>query len=234
MIRTEQIAQGRVHGHVAHAENPIGGVILLPTIFGIDRFSQTRANMLAEAGMTTFVWNPYPGEVQPTEYPAAMARATKLSDSTVGDMSECISHMLGPMGLKSVAVLGFCLGGRYSLLLTAADPRPVCCVSYYPSIREPKKANESEDAVARSAAIKCPVQLIHGTADEVIVMPVFLKLRDTLEKREAATITQLHPGAVHSFLRGDLQTVPANASATRLSWPPSLAFLKSFFVAATG
>jgi hypothetical protein len=28
--------------------------------------------------------------------------------------------------------------------------------------------------------------------------------------------------------------VPANASATRLSWPPSLAFLKSFFVAATG
>lgn len=226
MSRTEQIDQGRVHGLVVHAENPIGGVILLPTIFGIDKFSQARAPMLAELGMTTMIWNPYPGETHPTEYAAASERASKLSDDAVGDMSECMSHMLGAMKLKSVAILGFCLGGRHALLLAAADTRAVACVSFYPSIREPMKPNEREDAIARSAAIKCPVQVVQGTADQVILMPTFLKLRDVLEKRQAATIAQVHPGAVHSFLRADLQNFPANASATQLSWPPAVGFLE--------
>jgi len=75
MIRTEQIDQGRVHGLIAHAEKPRGGIVLLPTIFGVDRFSQGRANLLAEAGYTTLIWNPYPGEGAPTEYPVAQAKA---------------------------------------------------------------------------------------------------------------------------------------------------------------
>jgi carboxymethylenebutenolidase len=225
MIRTEQVDTGRVHGHLAHAERPGGGILLLPTIFGIDRFAQARADMLAGAGLTTLIWNPYPGEPSPTEYPAAIARAGKLSDDTVADMSECAGYMLDALRLPAVAVLGFCLGGRYALLLAAQDRRLVACASFYPSIREPAKPNEKEDAVARSAEIVCPVHLVQGTADEVIRMPTFLKLRDVLEKRSAATFAQLHPGAVHSFLRADLQKVPANASATRLSWPPALAFL---------
>lgn len=226
MIRTEQIDQGRVHGLVAHAERPRGGIVLLPTIFGIDRFSQARANMLAEAGLTTLIWNPYPGEAQPADYASAIARAGKLSDDAVGDMSESVGHMLGALGLASVAVLGFCLGGRYALLLAADDPRLAACAAFYPSIREPMKPNETQDAIARAAEIKCPVQLVHGTADEVIVMPTFYKLRETLERRQSATIVQLHPGAVHSFLRPDLQSVPANASATRLCWPPAVSFLE--------
>ena len=226
MIRTETIAAGRVHGHLAHAERPRGGVLLLPTIFGVDKFAEGRARMLAEAGFSTLVWTPYPGEATPADMAAAAARAGKLTDGAVDAMADCVRHLSEALALPAVAVLGFCLGGRYALLL-AARGGLAGCVAYYPSIRVPAKPNEAEDAVARSAAIDCPVHLIQAGSDEVIVHATYLRLRETLERRAAATVAQFHPGAVHSFMRDALQSVPANASATRLSWPPVLAFLET-------
>jgi dienelactone hydrolase len=87
--------------------------------------------------------------------------------------------------------------------------------------------NQTLDAVALAAEIPCPVHLIHGTADQVFLQPVFETLRGVLEKRSVATFVQVHPGAVHSFMRPDLHRVPANAAAARLSWPPAMAFLEN-------
>ena len=228
MARTETIARDRVHGFIAHADKAIGGVLVLPTITGVDPAMRTLAQELAGAGMTALVWDPFPGDAPPpTEHPALMARANTLNDDLAeANMSACIDHMLGPLRLSSVAVLGFCLGGRYSLLLAAHDKRLAACVAFYPSVRVPMKPNETRDAVALAPQIVCPVQLVQAGGDQVIVFPTFLKLREALETRKAATIAQLHPGAVHSFRRGDFQSDPANAAATRISWPPALAFLQ--------
>ena len=51
MIRTEEVATGRVNGHITHAERPRGGMLLLPTITGVDAFARGRAQVLAEAGL---------------------------------------------------------------------------------------------------------------------------------------------------------------------------------------
>jgi carboxymethylenebutenolidase len=227
MARTETIDADRVHGFVAHADNPSGGVLILPTISGVDRPLQTLARQLADSGLTAMVWDPFPGDTAtPNEFSALMARAGKLSDDLVDThMSACIDHMLGPLQLGAVAVLGFCLGGRYAVLLAAHDGRVAACVAYYPSIRVPMKPNESRDAIAVAAQIPCPVHLVHAGNDEVILYPVFEQLRKALEQRSAATFTQIHPGAVHSFMRPDLQAQPANGTAARLSWPPVATFL---------
>ena len=227
MIRTEEFAEGRVDGHIAHAERPRGGVLVLPTITGIDAHMKDRARMLAEAGFTAMIWNPYPGEAQPADLPSAQPRAAKLNDGSLETMSACVSHMLDTLKLPAVAVMGFCLGGRYAVLLAAKDKQIAGCVPYYPSIRVPMSPNQTLDALALAADIACPVHLIHGTADQVFVQAVFLKLRDVLDARPVATTAQVHPGAVHSFMRPDLHNVPANAAAARLSWPPAVAFLET-------
>jgi carboxymethylenebutenolidase len=123
--------------------------------------------------------------------------------------------------------VGFCLGGRYAVLLAAKDQRIAGCVPYYPSIRVPMSPNQTLDAMALASDIRCPVHLVHGTADQVFLHPVFLKLRDALDARKVATTVQVHPGAVHSFMRPDLHNDPANASAARLSWPPAVSFLET-------
>jgi carboxymethylenebutenolidase len=231
MTHSEQVSVGRVVGHVAHAANPRGGVLILPTVTGVDGPMRERATVLAEQGFTSMVWDPYPGEEPPANLPAAFPRAAKLTDNLVVSMSNCVTHMLGPMKLPAVAVLGFCLGGRYALLLAAADKRLKGCVAYYPSVRIQNKANETLDAVALAAEIPCPVHMVWGTADDVIVHEVFLKVRAALEQRPLATVVQVHHGAVHSFMRPDLQSVPANAAATRLSWPQAGAFLETCLTA---
>jgi len=226
MIRSETVTSGRVSGHIAHAPRPLGGVLLLPTISGIDRFVVERAQQLAHAGFTTLGWNPYPGESTPHDLPTAMARAAMLKDELIELMSECVDYMLGPLQLNAVAVLGFCLGGRYALLHAAQDSRLTACVSFYPSIREPPKPNETLDAVVRAARIVCPVHLVYAGNDNVFLHQTFMRLRGELERRSTATIVQIHPGAVHSFMRPEVQSEPANACATRLSWPQAVAFLK--------
>jgi carboxymethylenebutenolidase len=230
-MRTETIAADSVNGHIAHADRPRGGILLLPTITGVDDFSRERAQRLAKNGFTTLVWDPYPGEDSPTELAAAQARASKLSDPAVDEMSNCVSFLLEKLRLPAVAVLGFCLGGRFAVVLAARDRRLFACVPYYPSIRTPAKPNETLDAVALAADIACPVHLIHAGADRVFLPSTFDLLRAALELRNAATFVQVHPGAVHSFMRPDVQHVPANAAATRLSWPPVMAFLEASLAA---
>jgi carboxymethylenebutenolidase len=225
MIRTEQIDAGRVKGLVTHAEKPRAGVLLLCTITGIDAFMRERGQKLAEAGYSSLVWDPYPGEAPPQDLPSAQARAKKLNDGAVDEMSDCVGYMLDTMKLPAVAVVGFCLGGRYALLLGARDKRLFACVPYYPSVHVLSQPHQTLDAVALSAEIPCAVHLVHAGADQVFKPDAFALIRTALEQRPAATIVEIHPGAVHSFMRPDLQSVPANASGSRLSWPQVVAFL---------
>src|SRR6185312_4908972 len=111
MMRTEQVDSGRVNGLFTHADRPRAGVLILPTITGVDAPMRDRAQNLAEAGFSSLVWNPYPGESPPADLPSAQARAGKLNDGAVAAMSDCVSHMLEGLKLPAVAVLGFCLGG---------------------------------------------------------------------------------------------------------------------------
>jgi carboxymethylenebutenolidase len=225
MIRTEQIDAGRVKGLVTHADSPRAGVLLLCTITGVDAFMRERGQRLAEAGYSSLVWDPYPGEALPPDLPSAQVRARKLNDGAVDEMSDCVGYMFDAMKLPAVAVVGFCLGGRYALLLGARDKRLFACVPYYPSVIVPNLPHQTLDALALSAEIPCPVHLIHAGADQVFKPEAFDLVRAALERRTVATIVEIHPGAVHSFMRPDLQGVPANASGSRLSWPQVVAFL---------
>lgn len=210
------------------AKNQRAGVVLLPTIFGVNPFVREYAASLAADGISTLIWDPYPDEPLPAGYDAARARGGQLRDTPSLDaMSICVDFLLGELRLDHVGTIGFCLGGRYCLLLAARDTRIGACASVYPSIPSPRSPNQEEDAVSRAAEIACPVQLLYPGRDHVTSNETFYRLQPMLQRREASTVVHLFPLAAHGFMHND---GPENHAADRQSRPLVTAFLQACLV----
>lgn len=217
-------------GFLARAPHAKAGVLLLPTIHGVAEFVRDYAGSLAAAGLTTLIWDPYDGGALPKTHEDALSRAGDLRDGPSLDaMSICIDHLMSELRLDAVGTLGFCLGGRYCLMLAARDARLSACTAVYPSILTPRGKHQEEDAVVRAGEIGCPVQVIYPGRDRVMNNETFFRLQESLQRRKAPTMVQLYPEADHGFMHteGDM-----NAAADRHSRPLIEAFLATTLAAA--
>jgi carboxymethylenebutenolidase len=223
----EPIEHAGLKGHVVRAGR--NGVLLLPTIFGFNDFARATALKLAEHGLTTVIWDPYPGEPLPAAPPEGLKRSAAYSDArATGEMRQWLDAMTGTLGLSRLAYVGFCLGGRYGLLLAAHGAPLACGVSFYPSIEDPRRPNQEEDAIALAARIACPVQVLYPYGDHVTKRATFLKLDASLKEARAATTTVIFPEAGHSFLEHPERAGPADKAAAAAAWPQALAFLDAY------
>jgi carboxymethylenebutenolidase len=224
-IRNETITRGE---RVAYLVRPAGaqaGVLLLPSVHGIDQYGKAYAQALAEASLATVIWEPFPGWPPAESREQRAARLSTLTDATsLREMTWWLAMMIGELSLTKVGTAGFCLGGRYGLLLCARDPRIAACVSYYPTIETPPLPGQDEDVVALARSIPCPVHMIRAGKDHLTSDDVFKRLQASLQSRTAATIVQHYPDGDHSFMQ---RTGAANEAAIHLSTPQTIAFLKA-------
>ena len=61
-VTTSDVRLGSLHLHVAGASQAQGGVLLYPTMRGVDDKMRATARAFAEAGMSAVVWDPYNGQ----------------------------------------------------------------------------------------------------------------------------------------------------------------------------
>ncbi|HUZ72092.1 MAG TPA: dienelactone hydrolase family protein [Stellaceae bacterium] len=210
-------------GYLVRAKTQRAGVVLLPTIFGVNPFVRDWASTLAEHGITALVWDIYPGEDLPGDYNAAIKAAGRLRDApALAAMTKCVDFLAGELHVTTVGTMGFCLGGRYVFMLAAQDRRLAACAAIYPSIHAPNQPSQDEDAVARAAAIACPVQLVYPGRDHITSNETFHRLQQNLQRRDAPTAVQYYPTAGHGFLHND---APENQAAARQARPLISAFL---------
>jgi carboxymethylenebutenolidase len=212
-------------GYLVKASRQRAGVLLLPTIGGINSFVRDYAEGLAQAGLTTLVWDPYGGEAPPKSHEESLSRAGTLRDGPSLDaMSICVDHLMGELRIDAVGTLGFCLGGRYCLMLAARETRIAACSAVYPSIHVPKFAHQDEDAIQRAGEVACPVQLTYPLRDRVTSNETFFRLQESLQRRTAPTAVLLYPEADHGFMHS---TGPANEAADRHARPLIRGFLEA-------
>jgi carboxymethylenebutenolidase len=226
-IRTKDIHRSDLHGYLAQPDGQAhGGVLVLPTIFAINEFARGFADALAHAGLVAAVWDPYSDMPLVSEPDECRKRSRMLTDTGVASMmSNWLAFMQGDMRLNSLGTIGFCLGGRYGLLLAAQDRRIKACAPVYPTIEQPMLPNQEQDAVAAAGDIRCPVHLIQPGHDHVTSENTYSRLKAALLRRGAPTIVQFHPDAEHGFMHR--KEPEANRIATALATPPVIAFLKA-------
>ena len=224
-IWTETITVGERVGYLVRPADAQSGVLLLPSVHGIDQYSKAYAHALAEAGLATVIWEPFPDQPPPETREQRAARLAPLTDATsLREMTWWLDLMAKELSLTRIGTAGFCLGGRYGLLLCARERRIAACVSYYPTIETPPLPGQDEDVVALARAIACPVHMIRAGKDHLTSDDVFQRVQANLQRRAAPTIVQHYPHADHGFMQ---RTGAPNEAAIHLSTPQTIAFLKA-------
>jgi carboxymethylenebutenolidase len=224
--RSQEVKQSGLFGFLAQPDAPTkAGVVVLPTIFGVNAFVRGYAELLAGTGLTAAVWDHYEGLPLSTDYEESKRRSQGITDAAMhAKVKSWIDYLFGELELTSVGVIGFCLGGRFAPMVAARDPRIRACVAAYPSIYSPALAHQEQDAVALAADIACPVLVIQPGHDHVASPETYAALRKTLLARAIPTIWQFYPDAEHGFMHR--KEPAANAAATAIASPQLLGFLR--------
>jgi carboxymethylenebutenolidase len=203
-----------------------GGVLILPTIFGINEFARRYADGLANSGLAAAVWDINSGMPLSTDYQECIRRARTLSDEGVlGMTGRWRETLAGRFGVAAVGLLGFCIGGRFALLQASQDRSIAACAMAYPSIENPRLQNQAMDAVALAANIACPVHMLRPGNDHVSSPETYEALTRALLSRRQPTTIQTYPDAEHGFMHRPAPE--ANVAATKLASPQLIAFLRT-------
>ncbi|GAA0575857.1 dienelactone hydrolase [Kribbella sandramycini] len=206
------------------------GMLLLPMITGIGEQIRDWADELAAAGITALVWDPFHGKnTDNTPREEMFPLASQLDDDeALADQQALVDHLFDELGCTKVGVIGWCLGGRFALLLGARDHRLANVIAYHPTIPSDLPPHHTYDAIGDAAAITAPVLVSYPSADTLVTNADFEALQTVLQSRATgATFTQYFPGAEHGFSDRMRHGNEVNANAFKLAWPQTLAFIKS-------
>jgi len=238
-IEVTDVALGSARAQVTAPSQPSeAGVLLYPTIMGIDAAMRRFAEDLAAREMTVVTWDPYAGEPTSDVLMEMVVRSKACEDSRAVDALKLITdHMQTKLGLRQIAGIGWCFGGRIGLLHAGLDDRIAVLSAYNPTILSPtpveiagvgvtSKADlpgQTMDEFDLARRIVGPVQVTRPARD--FTQPAeYQALIDALFKREAPTFYEYYPGVGHgfSYIPGE-----ANERAQRYAWTGTLSLLAS-------
>ncbi|KAA9165488.1 dienelactone hydrolase [Amycolatopsis acidicola] len=230
-IETAKITIGELGAHLARpAGGSTGGMLLLPMITGIGARVREFAEDIARAGVTALVWDPFHGvSSDDASHEGLSARMRELDDETcLGEQRHLLDHLLGELGCTKAGVIGWCLGGRFALLLGGRDKRLSNVVAYHPTVPGTPAPNHTVDAVEHTARITAPTMMLYPGKDTLVPRESFERLQNALQSRPSgASIVHVYPEAEHGFSDSKRHGNPVNADAYAVSWPQVLEFVKA-------
>ncbi|MEJ5254580.1 MAG: dienelactone hydrolase family protein [Acidimicrobiales bacterium] len=196
---------------------PSRGLVVIPDIMSLrPLFDDLVAQLSDETGWAVCAFDLWPGHAdEPLEW--RLEHVGELHDDRVlGDAAAAA----GATGAAEVGVIGFCLGGMYTLK-AAGTGRFARAAAFYGMIRVPEQwrsPTQSEPLDALASPLRCPTMAIIGTADP------WTPPEDVAALEEAGVTVIRYEGAEHGFVHDPSRPAHRPDDAAD-AWRRVLAFL---------
>ena len=229
-IETSTVSVGDLSAYLARPASAGAGpgMLLLPMITGIGEQVRAWADELAGRGITALVWDPFKGRSTDNSTRDELVELLGgLDDDIVlAEQVTLLDHLLGELGCAKAGVIGWCLGGRFALLLAARDHRLASVTAYHPTVPSALRPNHSYDTIAEAAAITAPVLVDLPGRDAAVPVADFEALQTSLQSRSTgATHHPVLPRRRARLLRQGPPRQAGQRRAFKLAWPQALAFI---------
>jgi len=211
------------------------GLVIVHHAPGVDDHIQDVANRFAAAGYAVIVPDLFTREgsaPDPADLEALIARLSSLPDERVlGDLEAAISFLLAEVKTNGkVGAIGFCMGGRYALLLACKSDRlaaAVDCWGGFVDRATPDQLttpNRPQVPLDLLPSLRCPLYAAFGEEDDNPSPAVAERMEKLLQDVEKETTVRRFPGCGHAFFNDRRPSYrPAAAHAL---WEDVTAFLR--------
>ncbi|HEX2222377.1 MAG TPA: dienelactone hydrolase family protein [Candidatus Limnocylindria bacterium] len=217
----------RLAAFAARAERPSGAaIVVLPDVRGLHAYYEELALRLAEAGVHAVAIDPYGrtagGERRGEGFDPEPHVRQLTADGVAADVAAALAHLrFGESGrVERTFTLGFCVGGRMSLLQAAAGHGLSGVIGFYPwPVGEHRSGLPAPADRAREFG--CPVLVLYGGGDPGIPADAVATFDRALDAAGVRRRTVVYEGAPHSFFD---RRAAEHAEASTDAWRQVLDF----------
>jgi carboxymethylenebutenolidase len=215
-----------MYASVPSGSGPFPAVVIAFHVGGVDDFDRAMADRLAEEGYVAVVPDMFHRLSEEVMAGPRLDRLGHLSDpQIIADVNAAMGFLQGHTSVDSdrIGITGFCMGGRVTWLLAAANPAFKAAVPYYGGNIMVPWGDAEQSPFELSSGIKCPVMFHFGAEDPNPSPDDQVKLDAELTRLGVPHEFYSYPGAGHAFM--DFTNPERyHKEAADASWPRTLEF----------
>ncbi len=186
------------------------GVVVIHEAGGLGEHIRDVVRRFANVGYVTLGVDLYTREGGPPpmdDLQALMARLFSMSDAVVlGDLEGAADHLRARSDVSGrVGCIGFCMGGRYTLLFAGASERLDAAVDCWGGFIDAATPEERvtelrpRPPLELAPQVRCPLMAAVGAEDHNPSPEVVERLREALAQSPHETRVNVYEGAGHAF-----------------------------------
>ncbi|PYQ22376.1 MAG: dienelactone hydrolase family protein [Acidobacteria bacterium] len=202
---------------IPDGKGPFPGVVVIHEWWGLDDWVKSQARALAREGYAALAVDLYRGKVTSKQDEAHQLMSGLPEDRAARDLKAAFAYLQGRADVKKdrIGVIGWCMGGKYSLKLATEEPRLAAAVAYYGA------PPTDPSAIAR---IKAPVLGNYGAEDKGPSPDQVRAFEAALKKAGKTIDVKFYEGAGHAFANPNNPWRGYREAAAKDAWTRTVDF----------
>lgn len=197
-------------------QGPFPAVILIHEWWGLNEWMNQRALELAEKGFFVLTIDLYRGKSTANPEIARQLMQSLPKDRALRDLSGAWDYLEQQPCIKKhkIAILGWGMGGEYTILFASAQPDLNACVIFYGNpLLDPKTL----------AKINCPTIGFFGAEDQSVSTQDVKQFELTMQELKKNVSIRIYERAGHAFMNDNRPSY--NKPAATDAWKRAITFL---------